>query len=935
MSVNCNEIDRKWQELWTRARLWEAEPNHRPKFYLTVAYPYVSGPMHLGHARTYLIPDVIARYKRMKGFNVLFPMAYHFTGTPIVGAAKRVRDRDPQMISMLKRFGVKEEELEKLEDPMYFANYWARISDLGYRKGMELLGLSIDWRREFTTVDPHYKKFITWQYHKLWERGLIVKGKHPVKWCPSCKNPVTDHDLLEGEGVEILEFTLIKYRQGDLIFPAATLRPETLFGLTNIWLNPKAKYVIATVNGEKWVVSEQAVEKLREQGNEVEVEEEYQPNFGSEVEVPLTGKKVPILPAEFVDPNSCTGVVGSVPAHAPYDYVALRDLEQDEKWGELAKLLKPISLIELPGYGECPAVEVVNRMGIENQKDPRLEDATREVYREEFARGKMRDWTGEYAGLAVSEAKLRVKEDLLRSGNGALMYEFSQLPVTCRCGTACRIKMVEDQWFLNYADPQWKELARNAFSRMKLLPPETRAQYEFVVNWLHEWPCTRKVGLGTPAPWTEGWIIESLSDSTIYMAYYTISHLLKQVEPEKLDDEIFDFIFWGKGNAEELGKRKGIPVELLEKMRREFDYWYPLNYRISAYELIPNHLTFFVFHHSLLFPHKLPEGILALGMVMLEGRKMSSSKGWLVTIPEAVQRYGADGVRLYLLSGSEPWQDFNWREKEAASICRNLQRFASLVETCLSLPEGEETNLDRWLLSRFQRIVGIVGEAMENFETRKALHVAFFEAMKDIERYLERGGKGKVLKQIVRTWLVLLSPFLPHVCEELWSKMEKGFVCQQRWPEPRKELIDQTAEAMEEYLELVLQDVKEILQVLGRKPKLICLYVASSWKREILKGAIEGLGFEELLQIAEKRVSKPEAAAFVKKIQKEIKQMNLDIVRASFQIAEEEYLKQNLDYLQRKLGAEVRVYSEEDPEKYDPAGRSSKATPLKPAIYLE
>jgi leucyl-tRNA synthetase len=935
MSVNCNEIDRKWQELWTRARLWEAEPNHRPKFYLTVAYPYVSGPMHLGHARTYLIPDVIARYKRMKGFNVLFPMAYHFTGTPIVGAAKRVRDRDPQMISMLKRFGVKEEELEKLEDPMYFANYWARISDLGYRKGMELLGLSIDWRREFTTVDPHYKKFITWQYHKLWERGLIVKGKHPVKWCPSCKNPVTDHDLLEGEGVEILEFTLIKYRQGDLIFPAATLRPETLFGLTNIWLNPKAKYVIATVNGEKWVVSEQAVEKLREQGNEVEVEEEYQPNFGSEVEVPLTGKKVPILPAEFVDPNSCTGVVGSVPAHAPYDYVALRDLEQDEKWGELAKLLKPISLIELPGYGECPAVEVVNRMGIENQKDPRLEDATREVYREEFARGKMRDWTGEYAGLAVSEAKLRVKEDLLRSGNGALMYEFSQLPVTCRCGTACRIKMVEDQWFLNYADPQWKELARNAFSRMKLLPPETRAQYEFVVNWLHEWPCTRKVGLGTPAPWTEGWIIESLSDSTIYMAYYTISHLLKQVEPEKLDDEIFDFIFWGKGNAEELGKRKGIPAELLEKMRREFDYWYPLNYRISAYELIPNHLTFFVFHHSLLFPHKLPEGILALGMVMLEGRKMSSSKGWLVTIPEAVQRYGADGVRLYLLSGSEPWQDFNWREKEATSICRNLQRFASLVETCLSLPEGEETNLDRWLLSRFQRIVGIVGEAMENFETRKALHVAFFEAMKDIERYLERGGKGKVLKQIVRTWLVLLSPFLPHVCEELWSKMEKGFVCQQRWPEPRKELIDQTAEAMEEYLELVLQDVKEILQVLGRKPKLICLYVASSWKREILKGAIEGLGFEELLQIAEKRVSKPEAAAFVKKIQKEIKQMNLDIVQASFQIAEEEYLKQNLDYLQRKLGAEVRVYSEEDPEKYDPAGRSSKATPLKPAIYLE
>ncbi|MEM2419125.1 MAG: class I tRNA ligase family protein, partial [Candidatus Hadarchaeales archaeon] len=241
MSVDWAGIGRKWQKAWAESGTFHAEPDNRPKFYITVAYPYVSGPMHLGHARTYVIPDVIARYKRMRGFNVLFPMAYHFTGTPIVGAAKRVRDRDRQMISMLLRFGVREEELGNFSDPKYFAEYWARLSELGYRKGMELLGLSIDWRREFTTVDPHYQRFITWQYHKLFDRGLIVKGRHAVKWCPSCNNPVTDHDLLEGEGVEILDFTLIKYRQGNLVFPAATLRPETIFGLTNIWLNPKAR----------------------------------------------------------------------------------------------------------------------------------------------------------------------------------------------------------------------------------------------------------------------------------------------------------------------------------------------------------------------------------------------------------------------------------------------------------------------------------------------------------------------------------------------------------------------------------------------------------------------------------------------------------------------------------------------------------------------
>jgi leucyl-tRNA synthetase len=934
MPVDWVEVGKKWQEAWRRAGVGEAEPDGRPKFYLTVAYPYVSGPMHLGHARTYLIPDVIARYKRMKGFNVLFPMAYHFTGTPIVGAAKRVKNRDPQMLSMLKRFGVGEEELKNFENPMHFANHWARISELGYRRGMELLGLSIDWRREFTTVDPHYKKFITWQYHKLWERGLIVKGRHPVKWCPSCRNPVTDHDLLEGEGVEILDFTLIKYRRGDLVFPAATLRPETIFGLTNLWLNPKVRYVVALVDGEKWVVSEQAVGKLREQGREVKVEGPYQPEFGSEVEVPLTGKKVPILPADFVDPNSCTGVVGSVPAHAPYDYVALKDLEQDPIWGELAKRLTPISLIELPGYGEAPAVEVVRRMGIENQRDSRLEEATKEVYREEFAGGRMRDWTGEYGGLPVSQAKGRVRDDLLARGDGAVMYEFSSLPVTCRCGSPCLVKVVEDQWFLNYADPQWKELALAAFSQMRLIPPETKAQYEFTVNWLREWPCTRKIGLGTPAPWTEGWIIESLSDSTIYMAYYTISHLLRQVEAEKLDDEIFDFIFQGRGEAGELGRRKGISPDLLEKMRRQFEYWYPLDYRISAYELISNHLTFFVFHHSLLFPDRLPKGILSLGMVMLEGRKMSSSKGWLVTIPEAVKRYGPDGVRLYLLSGTEPWQDFNWREKEASSIPGNLSRFVSLVETSLSLPGGEETDIDRWLLSRFQRLVRKTEEAMENFETRRALQLSFFEAMRDVERYLERGGRGKALREVVGDWLKLLSPFIPHLCEELWSRMGKGLLCQQEWPQPKDELLNPEVEAMEDYLESVLEDAKEIAQVLKRKPRLVCLYVAAGWKKEVMRRALETSDFKELMRTAtEKGTPKEEAAAFIQKIQKEIREMKG--LGQVLHLSEEEYLRRNLKYLQGKLGAEVRVYSEEDPERYDPTKRGAKALPLRPAIYLE
>ncbi len=937
MPIRLPEISEKWQRAWRQARIFEASPDNRPKFFITVAYPYVSGPMHLGHARTYLVPDVIARYKRMRGYNVLFPFAYHFTGTPIVGVSKRVKSRDPPTLQALKRFGVPEEEIEKFEDPVYFAQYWAKSSELGYRRGTEMLGLSIDWRREFTTVDSHYQKFITWQYHKLQQRGLIVKGRHPVKWCPSCNNPVTDHDLLEGEGVEILEFTLIKYRQGDLCFPAATLRPETIFGLTNIWLNPKASYVVARVDGEKWVVSREGAKKLKHQGYNVEILSDFTPEFGSEVSVPITNKRVPILPAEFVDPNSATGVVGSVPAHAPYDYIALKDLERDEKWKELASKLKPIPLIELEGYGECPAVTVVERMKIKDQLDPKLEEATKEVYKEEFARGRMKEWTGKYAGMPVSRAREEVKGDLICSGDGAIMYEFSYLPVTCRCGSSCIVKVVEDQWFIDYSNPNWKEQARSALSQMELVPPESRAQYEFTINWLHEWPCTRKIGLGTPAPWAPDWIIESLSDSTIYMAFYTISHLIKQIEPEKLDDPVFDFIFAGQGDPAQLEKERGIQPGLLTRMRQEFDYWYPLDFRVSAYELISNHLTFFIFHHSLLFPHKLPRGILALGMVMLEGRKMSTSKGWLVTIPEVVRKYGADGVRFYLLLGSEPWQDFNWRESEARATVGNINRFLSAVERLLQ--GGEPAPVDRWLMSRLQGHIRKVTQSMERFETRKSLQTAFFEILKDVERYFERGGKAAVGRRFLETWLRLLSPFIPHLCEELWSRLgKKGFICTQSWPEPSPEMEDSELEVMEEYLDRLLQDLTEVVRVTKRKPARVYIYTASQLKVDLFKELVEGREFGEALQHAVRAgLDEREASEVLGKINKLRKQLGPDTSKrlASVRTPELKYLKENLAYIEKKIGGRVEVWDEKDPQKYDPQGKASRALPFKPAIYLE
>jgi len=961
--VDWREIDAKWQRAWSEAKLFCAEPNGRPKFFITVAYPYVSGPMHIGHARTYTVPDVIARYKRMRGFNVLFPMAYHFTGTPLVGAAKRVKRRDPEFVRILtKVYGVREEDLPKFEDPRYFANYFARESELSYRKGMHLLGYSIDWRREFTTIDEAYSKFVTWQYHKLMDAGLVSKGKHPVKWCPSCGNPVTDHDLLEGEGVDINEFTLLKYRLGDYVLPAATLRPETVFGVTNLWLNPNVDYVVAEVDGEKWVVSKEAVEKLRNQGFKVgRVEKLRESLIGKDVEVPMTYKKVPILPAEFVDPKNASGVVGSVPSHAPYDYVALLELQRRpellEPYGvdpERVRKIKPVSVIQLQGFGESPAIDVVEREGISDQRDPKLEDATSEVYLAEFSRGTMRDWIPKYAGMKVSIAKERVREDLIAAGEGATMYEFSKKPVICRCGAECSIRLVEDQWFLNYSDEAWKEKARECLGRMHLVPPETRAQFEHTIEWLREWPCTRRIGMGTPAPWDPNWIIESLSDSTIYMAYYTISHILKEVDPAKLSDEVFDYVLLGEGDVESVSRSSGIELETLKRMREEAGYWYPLDYRMSASELIPNHLTFHIFHHVAIFPPDLwPRGIVSFGMVVLEGRKMSSSKGNIIPINDAIREYGADVVRLYLMSVAEPWQDLDWRTMEVDAMVRHLERFYSHAREVIELPKMERPELtlwDRWMLSRLQGHLREATEALEKFETRKALQHAFFLMLQDLRRYLglARGeSKAWVLKYVLDRWVRMLAPFVPHVCEEIWHQMGmEGFVSTAPWPEVESEYVDKEAEFVEEYLRSVIDDVRGILRATKMKaPRRACFYVAGGWRRDAYRKVLEQVGegkvdMGALISWGREELDVPpeELAGFFKAAAKEVKRMPegwVEVLSES-DIGELEILTDARDFIRDQIGAErVDVFTMDDPRRYDPRGRAKLALPFRPAIYVE
>ena len=210
------------------------------------------------------------------------------------------------------------QELQKFVDPFYMAQYYTNEGRLA-AKGV---GFSVDWRREFTTVMPTFQKFIEWQYKNLKEKGYVTRGTHPVVWCPKDKSPTGDHDRQSGEGVTPEEYTLIKYKLDEkTVLPAATFRPETIYGITNMWINPDATYVEASVNGENWIISQEAAEKLKEQERKVEVKRSFKGKelIGKSFENPVTKLKFPILPGWFVDPKTATGVVYSVPAHAPYD----------------------------------------------------------------------------------------------------------------------------------------------------------------------------------------------------------------------------------------------------------------------------------------------------------------------------------------------------------------------------------------------------------------------------------------------------------------------------------------------------------------------------------------------------------------------------------------------------------------------------------------
>ena len=1002
-------IEEKWRRKWDEQKIFNIDPDFsKKKYFITVAYPYPNSPQHIGHGRTYTLADVHARYMRMKGYNVLFPMGFHYTGTPILAMSRRIAAGDKELLETFQNtYHVAKDTIKSFVEPIKIASYFHNEIKLG----MKEMGYSIDWRREFTTIDKLYSKFISWQFNTLRNKGLIVQGSHPVGWCPKDQNPVSQHDTIGDVEPDFNEYTLIKFKLDDgYIVPTATLRPETIYGVTNLWVNPKVEYVRIHIDNERWIVSKEAARKLEFLNHNVAIESSIYGReiVGKYVEDPVRKVSIPLYPASFVESNNGTGIVMSVPAHAPYDFQAIEDLKQNislrNEFVELKVDVIPITIIGSEDYTPdvnndhpiSPAAKMIMKYKIKDQDDPQLEKATNELYSQEYYKGKMLQNTQKYVGMPVSLAKDRIKKEMILSGAADVMFELINKPVRCRCGTECVVKLLNDQWFLNYGDEKWKNLAHECLDKMDIIPEEIRQEFNYVIDWLRERACARKSGLGTKLPMDHDWIIESLSDSVIYMSYYILAKYVNNNSildgdnklmtntandvdvvaiVDNLNDSFFDYIFLGNGNASHIAVECKISLSLLEEIRNEFSYFYPLDARHSGRDLIQNHLSFFIFNHAAIFRREhWPKKIVVNGSVLMEGKKMSKSLANIIPLRTAIEEYSADAVRLALLGSAELLQDADFSFDAIKGIRSTLDDIynmainystaklkpgSSLVSS-MTASEMKREIEDRWLVSRLQNYITDITVSMDKSRVRKALHDILYMFDQDLQWYKKRiNAKNREDSAIVLTLSIflksrirMLAPFAPFISEEIWQIIgdESHSIIFAGWPNVNEDKRDLVAEESEQLIINIISDLQNILKVTKISPVKIIIYTSAGWKQKIYQKILSFILLKNKTNFGDimRQLIKDPETAKAKNDPKLIRNIVEDILsdpiearnrRLKLTVFDEIFpLKDAKMLLSIESGnaqAEIILHSEDDTQKYDPKEKSKYSRPFKPAIYIE
>jgi leucyl-tRNA synthetase len=718
------------------------------------------------------------------------------------------------------------EEIPEFVDPYYWLKYFPPIGVEHLKK----FGVGVDWRRSFitTAVNPYYDAFIRWQFETLKAKNKILFGKRNNIYSLVDGQVCADHDRSEGEGIGPQEYVLIKLQvlpiedatrhakmakllEGQdrpVFLVPATLRPETMYGQTNCFVLPSGEYgaFVVDATNEIFIMSARSARGLSCQIYEDNTG--YTSEFGKitcletftgdellglPLKAPLAKyDKVYTLPLLTISMSKGTGVVTSVPSDAPDDYVSLKALQDKgdfrAKFGITDDMVLPydiVPIISIEGYGNASAEFMCKKLKITSPNDKaKLTQAKDETYLKGFTMGIME--VGPYRGKKVSEAKPIIKQEMIMARQACLYFE-PESRVVSRTNDEC-VVAATDQWYLAYGEESWSEAVRKHIldaEKFNAYDPKALDNYKYVVGWLKEWACTRQFGLGTQLPWDPVWVIESLSDSTIYMAYYTIAHYLQgednlagdsSMSPEKIDPKhltpaVFDYIYRNGALPDDCM----IPLESLDRMRAEFRYWYPMTLRVSAKDLIPNHLTMALFNHAAIWdeePALWPQGYYTNGHVLVDAEKMSKSKGNFLMMNETLENFSADATRFACADAGDSMDDANFSRETADNAILSLINEETWIVETLAKPDlrmdGKLNIMDQVLMNETNRLISAATTSFRGMQFRDGLQKGWFEMLLARNEYRAwcQDSTLSEHQEVVRRWaetvVVMICPICPH-----------------------------------------------------------------------------------------------------------------------------------------------------------------------------
>lgn len=813
---NFSEIEKKWQTKWAEGDVFKVtEDPDKEKYYVLEMFPYPSGKLHMGHVRNYSIGDVLARFKKMKGFNVLHPMGWDSFGLPAENAAIK--------------HGV---------EPSKWT--WENIGEM--REQLKELGLSYDWDREVATCHPDYYKWMQWIFIQFYKKGLAYKKENPVNWCPSCQTVLANEQVVDGKcercktlvgkkdlsqwyfkitdyaerlldnleelpgwpnkvklmqknwigksiGAEVT-FEIDGFDKGLDVF---TTRPDTLYGVTYMVMAPEHPYLKELVAGSEYEEPVNAyVDKVQHMSDieRTSTTNEKTGQFTGRYAInPLTGKKVPIFISDYVLMDYGTGAIMAVPAHdqRDFDFAKKFDLEIIPVVDSYDPEVDVYDLkAAFAAEGTMINSEMFNGMNNKEAIEKIIDYLEEKKIGKKSINYKLRDWL-------ISRQR----------------YWGTPIPMI-HCDDCGWVPEKEENLpVLLPADVQFTGKGESPLATSKTF-----------VN-------TTCPVCGKPAR-RELDTMDTFLDSSWYF--------LRYCDPKNTEAPF---------------------------SKEKVDYWMNVDQYIGGVEHAILHLMYARFFQMALYDLGLVsteepfKNLLTQGMVIKDGAKMSKSLGNVVSPAEIIDKYGADTARLFILFAAPPERELDWSDKGVEGSFRFINRVYRMVydfsQNYSEVPESYEINGDAdknmayWLNYAIKKVSDDIGERF-NFNTAIS---TIMELVNEMYRYKEGTVNPGLFGAAIKDLIIMLAPFVPHVTEEMWEHLGyEGSVHDQNWPEyDEKALVKDTVEIVVQ----VNGKIKEKLDIAGGLSREEMEKTAM--ENEKVKGLIEGKNVVKVIAVPGKLIN--------------------------------------------------------------------------------